>query len=226
MVIAQRRLVTLHRSYAQRLLAAQEEERARVAREVHADAVQRLALLRHELEAFAGADQLSAAQQHRLRGIMGEVQDLTDVLRHLARQLHPAVIEQAGLLPALEQLADDMARGADLAVQLDLPAELPPLAADRTIVLFRVAQEALRNVALHAGVKEAALTLRTGADDVELVVEDQGRGFDPGAVRGDGGLGLIGIDERARLAGGSSTIAARPGHGTTVTVRIPRAVST
>ena len=223
MVIAQRQVVALHRTYAHRLLAAQEAERARVAREVHDDAIQRLAVLRHELKEFGRADQgLTVAQTHRLGGIVGEVEDLAVTLRQLAHELHPTVIEQVGLVAALEQLADEVARTAGLTVRLALPPTPVALPPDRALALFRIAQEALRNVVRHAGVTEAAMTLQATGDAIELQVEDRGRGYDPTARRNEAGIGLVGIEERARLLGGVAAIRSLPGVGTTVVARIPR----
>jgi two-component system sensor histidine kinase UhpB len=219
MVIAQRRLVALHRGYAQRLLAAQEEERARVAREVHDDAVQRLAMVSHELNELRKEPPVAGGER-RLAGIQGDVDDLTVALRQLAHQLHPSVIEQLGLVAALQQLADELGR-AGLTVALTLPDQPPPLRPDRALVLYRVAQEALRNAAQHAGVAEAAVRLESTPQGVELVVDDRGQGFDPSARRRDGGLGLIGMQERAELVGGRAAIQSHPGRGTTITVRVP-----
>jgi len=223
MVIAQRRVVALHRTYAQRLLAAQEAERARVARDVHDDAVQRLAVLRHELQELGGAGlALDAGQARRLTGIVGEVDDLAVRLRRLAHELHPAVIDQMGLVAGLEQLADEMGRTAGLSVRLALPAAPVSLPPDRALALFRIAQEALRNVVRHAAVTEAALSLRADGDAVELEVADRGRGFDATGDRREAGIGLVGMEERARLLGGTATIRSRVGQGTAVVARIPR----
>jgi two-component system sensor histidine kinase UhpB len=220
-VVAQQRLVGLHRSYGQRLLAAQDEERAHVAREVHDDAIQRLALLSHELHELERPGTLSAGQLHHLSGILGEVEDLAVSLRRLAHRLHPTLIGQVGLAPALEQLAEELLRTSGLTVHLALPPAPVALAPDASLTLFRTAQEALRNVMRHAGVAEAWLTLRQSPRDVELVVEDRGRGFSRNASRKVVGIGLIGIEERAQLVGGEASIASRPGRGTTVTVRVP-----
>jgi two-component system sensor histidine kinase UhpB len=223
MVIAQRRVVALHRTYAQRLLAAQEAERARVAREVHDDAIQRLAMLRHELQEFGrSVPGLSPGQAHRLGGVVGEVEDLTVRLRQLAHELHPTVIEHVGLVPAIEQLAGEVARTAGLSVRLELPSAPPALPADRALALFRIAQEALRNVIRHAGVSDAGLALEATDEYVELRIADRGRGFDPAAGRDGAGIGVVGIQERARLLGGTAAIRSRPGEGTTVVARIPR----
>jgi signal transduction histidine kinase len=221
-VIAQRRLVGLHRTYGQRLLTAHEEERARVAREVHDDAIQRLAMLSHELHEFErSGPALSAGQLHRLSGILGEVEDLAVSLRQLAHQLHPTLIEQVGLGPSLEQLADELLRTSGLMVHVTVPAGRSALAQGPRLALFRVAQEALRNVIRHAGVAEAWLSLREDGHAVELVVRDRGRGFSEEDGQRNVGIGLIGIEERARLAGGEATIESRPGRGTTITVRVP-----
>jgi signal transduction histidine kinase len=223
-VVAQRRLLGLHRTYGQRLLAAQDEERAHVAREVHDDAIQRLALLSHELhELQRSGPSLSAGQLHRLSGILGEVEDLTVSLRRLAHRLHPTLIGQVGLAPALEQLADEMFRTSGVTVHLDLPTGAPRLSDEASLTLFRAAQEALRNVALHAGVKEAWLRLHAVETGIELVVEDHGRGFARESNQATG-IGLIGIEERAGLVGGEATIEGRPGRGARVTVCVPPGV--
>jgi two-component system sensor histidine kinase UhpB len=221
MVIAQRRLVAVHRSYTQRLLEAHEEERARVAREVHDDAIQRLVFVKHELDQLGSSGHgLDDARLHHLEGIRSEVQDLADALRTLAHRLHPSAIEQAGLSVALAQLAEEMERASDLHVELDLPDALLPLSREARLALFRVAQESLRNVVRHSGVKRASVRLRRVGIQAELVVKDSGAGFDPEAGP-RAGIGLVGIDERARLVGGSARIHSAPGSGTMVTVRVP-----
>lgn len=223
MVIAQRRLVAVHRSYTQRLLEAHEEERARVAREVHDDAIQRLVVVKHELDGLGAAGQgLDAVRMHHLDGIRNEVQDLAEALRKLAHRLHPTAIEQAGLSVALAQLAEEMERVSDVHVELHLPDAPLELSRDASLALYRIAQESLRNVARHSGAKRASLRLRRAGITAELEIRDSGAGFDPDAgVRS--GIGLVGIDERARLVGGDARIRSAPGSGTSVTVRVPLA---
>jgi len=220
MIIAQRRMAALHRAYAHALLTAQEEERGRVAREVHDDAVQRLAVLRHELRLFEALDaDLSAAQRHHLTGIAGEIDDLTETLRQIAHQLHPAVIEQAGLVPALHQLASEVSRTSRLPVTTQLPADGPRLPRDLALALYRITQEALHNAVRHAQARAASVELRVEAGHLVLVITDDGHGFDP-TVAADG-VGLISIRERARLVHGHAAVRSRPGGGTTVTVGVP-----
>jgi two-component system sensor histidine kinase UhpB len=222
MVIAQRRLVAMHQEHTRGLMVAQEEERARVAREVHDDAVQRLAVLQHELREFqAPTTGLSPTQRHHLAGIVGEIDDLADSLRKLAHGLHPAVIEQAGLVAALRQLAGEVTRTSGLPVAVQVPSDGPRLPADRGLALFRIAQESLRNAVKHADARTASVALRLAGDQIELVIEDDGRGFDPAAAAR--GVGLFSIRERARLAGGDVVVRSRPGAGTVVTVRVPGA---
>lgn len=221
MVIAQRRLVAVHRSYTQRLLEAHEEERTRVAREVHDDAIQRLVVVKHELDELGAAgDGLSDARLRHLEGIRNEVQDLADALRQLAHRLHPAAIEHAGVAVALRQLAEETTRASGVQVDLDLPDGPPDLSRDAALALYRIAQESLRNVAKHSGAARASLTLRAPGAFAELVISDAGAGFDPTAGT-RAGIGLVGIDERARLVGGTARIHSAPGSGTTVTVRVP-----
>ena len=225
MIIAQRRLVALHRTYTRRLVDAHEEERAHVAREVHDDAIQRLVVVRHELDQLEIGDDLGDTRRHRLDGVRNEVQDLADSLRKLAHRLHPATIDQAGLCVALAQLADEIGRTSSLRVNVELPETAPALSRDTSLALFRIAQESLRNAARHSGAREAALSLRENDDAIELEISDDGAGFDP-ARRVGSGIGLVGIEERARLAGGTARVASAPGRGTRIIVRLPHTQGT
>lgn len=221
MVIAQRRMVAVHRSYTQRLLEAHEKERARVAREVHDDAIQRLVVVKHELDELGTEGHgLDASGMRHLDGIRNEVQDLADALRKLAHRLHPSAIEQAGVSVALAQLAGEMERASDLQVEIGLPDTPLPLSRDASLALFRITQESLRNVVRHSGAKRASVRMRRADDQAELVIQDSGAGFDPDAGQ-RAGIGLVGIDERARLVGGTARIHSAPGKGTTITVRVP-----
>ena len=221
-MIYQRRYVAMHRAYTQRLLAAQDEERAWVAREVHDDALQRIALIRHECEVIlASAPPITAEQKGKLGGIGQELGDLSAFLRAIAHRLHPALIDQAGLCAALAGLPGELERGYGLAVESRIPDGPIPMERERALAIYRIAQEALRNVATHAGVGIATLECRRTGSGLELIVTDPGQGFDPGTERRTRGLGLTGMRERAHLAGGTLTIASRPGEGTTVRATFP-----
>jgi signal transduction histidine kinase len=217
LVIYQRRFTAMHRAYSRNLLKAQEEERAWVAREVHDNVVQRLALISREL---AGVRELPPAedgiQARRLTGIEEEVRELSTELRDLAHRLHPALLERGELNIALTRLQSDVERAYGLRVATELPPTATPADPARALAVYRVAQEALHNVAVHAGVSEATLTLTRNEGALRLLVSDRGSGFDLRQRRAGGGLGLIGMRERAEIAGGKLTVTSRPGAGTTV----------
>ena len=221
LVIYQRRFLALHRSYATSMLRAQEEERAWVAREVHDDALQRVAMVVHELgdwttEAPTSADR----QRQRVTALREEIEDLAVMLRRVAHRLHPSIVDQAGLAPALQALADDVQRssGIEVAVQA---APVPALPADGAVILYRIAQEALRNVVKHAAVTRAQVSLAPSSGGVELIVADEGRGFTTDDSARARGLGLLSMAERTRLAEGQLEVRSAPGRGTVVRAWIP-----
>ncbi|HEU5218543.1 MAG TPA: ATP-binding protein [Gemmatimonadales bacterium] len=222
LVIYQQRYVRMHRNYAQRLLQAQEEERAWVAREVHDDALQRIALMQRDFASVKDIPpELSAAQAHRVSAVQGEMDDLIVVLRGLAHRLHPALIEKGGLKVALEGLAGEIERTYGLTIERRLPERVAPLEPARALAIYRIAQEALRNVATHSGAKHASLALTQDAAATELAVHDNGAGFDARSRRPSDGLGLIGMRERAHLAGGTVAVISRPSQGTMVRATFP-----
>jgi signal transduction histidine kinase len=221
LLIAQRRRIAVERAHAQRILAAQEEERSRIARELHDDALQRIAVIRHELDEASrhGTPEMA----HRIDGVSGELADLGTVLRTAAHHLHPSVVEKAGLPRALGALAEEFGRTAGLEVRLAVPSAdlaIPPALG---VAAYRIAQEALRNIVKHAGVKQADLALDAAEGALTLRVSDAGKGFDADVVEKDGGLGLIAMRQRAEAVGGRLTFAARAGGGTEVTAVFPPA---
>jgi two-component system sensor histidine kinase UhpB len=220
LVIYQRRFLGLHRLYASQLLATQDEERAWVAREVHDDALQRLALLRHECDRVVEIEPpLPEAQRQALVAMSQELDDLGVILRGLAHRLHPALLDQGGLCAALTGLAGEVERTGGPTVRLLLPDEPPRVGAAAALAIYRIAQEALRNVAQHAGATEAHLVLSAGDGGCELEVSDAGHGFDAEEPLPGPGLGLVAMRERARLAGGRLSVASRRGAGTVVKAR-------
>ena len=224
LVVYQRRFLAMHRQYADNLVKAHEDDRAWVAREVHDDALQRIVLLMHELDDWAGASggsRAAALSPTRTAGLRAELEDLAMVLRRMAYRLHPAFVEQ-GVEQALRQLVTDLSRTAGLTVDIHTQWALPPaLNAEQALVVFRVAQEALMNTARHSGVRRANVILAAPKGRIDLRVEDQGSGFDVEPARRAGGLGLISMSERARVAGGSLTITSQPGGGTVIELRLP-----
>ncbi len=219
LIVSQRRRLALERAQARRNIAAQEEERSRVARELHDDALQRIAMIRHELDDAAGRG--TPEMGRRIAGVFAELDDLGTVLRTAAHQLHPAVVAKAGLPRALGALAEEFGRAAGLTVRLALPPADLVVAEPVGVAAYRIAQEALRNVAKHAGVREADLVLEEADGALTLTVSDAGGGFDPAALARDGGLGVIAMRQRAEAVGGRFGVASRPGGGTRVTATFP-----
>jgi len=220
MVVAQRRRLAMQQDYSQRVLQAHEEERAWVARELHDDLLQRVAMIRHEMDDLwstqgAAADSKEA---QRMRALTGELNDLGVALRNVAHRLHPTIVDQIGLPRALDSLAQEVGR-AGLAVSIDAGSAPPKIPSPVAHAAYRIAQEALRNVAKHAGTGAADLSLSAANSTLLLRVIDRGAGFEPGA---DGrGLGLASMSERAALVKGTLQVTSRRGEGTTVEARLP-----
>ena len=225
LVISQRRVIRVERDHARKLLEAQEAERAWVAREVHDDALQRVAMVRAELEYLLAesADQARPEDARKLAAVRAELDDLSHVLRQVAHRLHPSMIEQAGLLAGLRSLVGDVERTLGVEVLLHEPDRPLPLELDCALAAYRIAQEALRNVARHSGCRTAELSLTAADGWIRLRISDQGRGFDAHDDGGRAGLGLIAMQERAALAGGKFELSSEPGRGTMVEAAFPLA---
>lgn len=222
LIIYQRRFLRVHRTFADNLLAAHEEERAWVAREVHDDALQRVAMLVHELDEWPST--VSANAQERLSALREEIEDLGVMLRRVAHRMHPALIDHAGLVPALQALAVDVSRASGVRVDVTEHSTDDGAAPsrDHALLVYRIAQEALRNVVKHASVTHCRMSIAVAGASIELRVIDEGKGFVADDSARGRGLGLISMAERARLADGRLEIWSRPGTGTTVHAFIPR----
>lgn len=222
LIVYQRRFLRAHRTFADNLLAAHEEERAWVAREVHDDALQRVAMLVHELDEWPTNAVVSSHE--RLSALREEIEDLGVMLRRVAHRMHPALIDHAGLVPALQSLAVDVSRASGMRVDVteatNGDATIP--SRDHALLVYRIAQEALRNVSKHAGVTHCTMHIAITSDQIELRVRDEGKGFVADDSARGRGLGLLSMAERARLADGKLDIWSRPGSGTHVTAVIPR----
>jgi signal transduction histidine kinase len=210
------------RALTANLLQSQGEERRRVSRELHDDLSQKMAKLQFDVETLE--QQLPSEFQQWKTGLLSirdEVGTLSNDIRRIAYQLHPSSLDHLGLSVALRSLCTEFAEREKLDVNFNarkVPKRIPP---DIASSLYRVVQEALRNVVKHAGTTEVSLTLTGGAGQLSLTIRDNGAGFDARSVQGKGGLGLISMQERVRLVNGEFSVKSTPGHGVSITIHVP-----
>ena len=204
------------------LLTAQEEERRRVSRELHDDLNQQLAMLAVEIETLERElPDASDALRRRLGSVLTRTVKLSDDVQRTAYQLHPSILEHLGLVSALTSLCADFNSRDILNVRFThrrVPKSIFP---DVSLCLYRITQECLRNVVKHSGNRAARITLTGRNDGLDLIVDDEGIGFDPQTAKK--GLGIVSMEERVRLIGGTVAIRSRPGDGARVSVFVPLA---
>ena len=215
----------LHRHLLSRLITAQEQERQRIARELHDQTSQSLASLIVALNILAKARSLEEAQGQAMQ-LRDEVSDALTEVHGLASQLRPRALDELGLVPALRELIKDNRRRFRLVVDLQVVGTAGRrLSAEEETSLYRIAQEALTNVARHGRASTVSVLLENRAEMVVLIVEDDGVGFDVDQVMRErpnsGALGLQGMEERASLVGGTLTVESSPETGTTVYAVLP-----
>ena len=216
------------RALSRRLFEVQEEERKRLARDLHDDVGQALTALKIQLESIARpGGELTA--RSRIEDIVDTVQHTLERVRQLSLSLRPPQLDDLGLVPALRSHLDRQARVAGLHAHFeaeDAPQELAP---DAETACFRVAQEAINNVLRHARARNIWVRLFTAGGRLAISVRDDGRGFDLDAVRAraanGASLGLVGMEERMALAGGSFELRSQPGQGTVLLATFPIAVA-
>jgi len=221
----------LHQSHSQirallgKLIDAQESERRRISRQLHDDLNQKIASL------SMGISQLKRKLPVQETALVVELDQLrenaatlTNDVRTLSHQLHPAVLEHLGLVTALESYISNFNLEEHIEVKLNAEIGAERIPFQVSICLYRVAVEALRNVSRHSGATSAAISLTRSDDMIELQVSDSGKGFDVETFKNGGGLGLISIEERLRLLQGSCEIYSAPGRGTRLVVTVPSGV--
>jgi signal transduction histidine kinase len=220
---AERRLsAERNQDLAGRLIAAQEAERTRIARDLHDDVGQQLAGVGIMLSGLKRL--LTRADRREAEAAVITLQEhttsLAETLRNLSHDLHPGVLRNVGLVAAVRQHAAEVEHHYGITVTIDAPYRLDDLDLDVALCLYRVIQEALSNIARHAHATDAELTLFRTDDAIELRVTDNGVGFSQ-SDRSGTGIGLRSIEERVRLTRGRVQIESRPGRGTYLRVRIP-----
>jgi signal transduction histidine kinase len=207
---------------AARLIEAQERERCRIARDLHDDINQRLALLTMDLDRLKKSmSNPSARVLSRISELREQAVEITTDIRALAYELHSPKLEHLGLVAAMEGFCKEFGEQQKVEIAFksqDLPSPLPQ---NTSLCLFRVLQEALHNAAKHSGARHFEVQLWETSGEVHLTVSDSGVGFDPEVARKGRGLGLISMQERLHLVNGRISIRSEPKTGTVVSVRVP-----
>jgi len=208
------------RELSGRLINAQEEERSRLARELHDDVTQRLALL--AIDAGRGERNLpSAAGGTAMRAMRESLIRLSEDVHALAYRLHPSILEDLGLIEALKTECERFGRVASIPVDLKAQEVPDPLPHAVALCLYRIAQEALRNVGRHARASAVQVSLQRLDGGVQLAVRDNGAGFDPAQQRDRPSLGHASMRQRVYQLNGELEVESAPGHGTTVLAWVP-----
>jgi PAS domain S-box-containing protein len=207
---------------SQRLIEAQERERARLARELHDDINQRLALLALGLEAIRQRPEVSTSDVGRdIGNAVAAVMILTTDVQSLSHRLHSSQLRLLGLEAAARGLCEELSERTPVDVQFHTETPLVDLSEEVSLCLYRVLQEALQNAIKHSQSPRIEARLRTEAGYTELSVRDWGVGFEPASALNGAGLGLVGMKERLKLVGGDVTIESRTSAGTTIRARVP-----
>jgi two-component system CheB/CheR fusion protein len=207
------------------LITGQEDERRRLSHEIHDEVNQELALLELDVDSLQGNLPASADEiRRRLSGLRDKVAGLSDNLRGLAYRLHPSVLDDLGLKIALQSLCTDFSEREGVGVNFSADGEPGVLPGTISTCLYRIAQEALRNIAQHANARNVAVQLAVSDGEVLLAIQDDGNGFDPDGASRRQGLGRLGMEERAWLAGGRFLLLSKPGQGARIEVRVPLTV--
>jgi PAS domain S-box-containing protein len=231
MVGTERQVICIVRDVTERLqlrafgagaLRAAEEERQRIARELHDDTAQRLAGLMLLLRAASKIEDREE-RDRRLERVREEIAETAEAVRRIARGLRPPALDDVGLASALDSLVRSLSRAHGLDIELAVERVGDRLDADAELALYRIVQEALTNAIRHSGASRIVVSLYGDGLAMGAVVEDDGRGFVPERDYGEAGrgLGLVGMRERARNAGGSLEIASAPDKGTRVSAELP-----
>jgi len=214
------------RFYLQQVTKAQEEERKRISHELHDETVQALVVLSRRLDDLASDKKgLPEEYRHDLEEIWQQTNDVIREIRRLSQDLRPAALDQLGLVPALEWLASETTEYSGIRIGISVLGEKRRLPEEIELVLFRITQEALRNVWRHSSASAAEIKVDFDKEKVKIAVSDNGKGFKLPEKMVDyarnGKLGLAGMQERAQLVGGTLKVSSKEGEGTDVIMELP-----
>lgn len=213
------------RFFLQQVTNAQEEERKRISHELHDETIQALVALSRRLDLMTSDKKMPEKYHQHLEEIRHQINEIIREVRRLSQDLRPAALDRLGLLPALEWLASEVKEYSKIEVEVKVIGEKKRFPAEVELVLFRISQEALRNVWKHSGASEAGILILFDKDKIIITISDNGRGFHlperPGDLARHGKLGLAGMHERVQLIGGTLTADSHPGEGTRITIEMP-----
>jgi signal transduction histidine kinase len=204
----------------ERLMKAQEEERSRIAGELHDGIVQQMTTV----NLLLGAAKRQVPPDSRPKATIDEAQEkliaMGSELRHLSHELHPALLKEAGLPKALSSYSEEFSRTRGIPVSCEADSDVKELSPGAALGLYRIAQEALANTAKHSKAKQVRVRLMRANEFVRLIVSDDGVGFVPGRPGDSAGVGIINMRERVRHLHGTFVLESEPGHGTTIRAEV------
>lgn len=207
---------------SRKLLEAQEQERARIGRELHDDINQRLALLSVEIDRMKEASPVTYGElRSRMDELGKRTSEISAAVQSLSHELHSSKLEYIGLVSAMKGFCKEFSDKQKVEVNFDGDSVPSIFSRDISLCVFRVMQEGLHNALKHSGVKFFEVKLHGSPTEIRLTVRDPGVGFDPELIKDTQGLGLISMQERVRLVKGTISITSRPHSGTEINVRVP-----
>jgi signal transduction histidine kinase len=209
---------------AGRLISAQEQERSRIGRELHDHISQMLGVLTIRIDQLRANDSIPPHVAGALDDLRQSTAEITEDIHGLSHRLHSSALDYLGLVPALQKLVNEFSTRQDIAIDFVHDA-LPLLPSEVALCLFRVTEESLTNVAKHSHARSARVQVNGGPDGIHLIVEDTGRGFDPGSLERRAGLGFVSMRERLRAVRGTVHVDTAVGRGTRIDVWVPNASS-
>jgi PAS domain S-box-containing protein len=207
-------------SLNRKMIDSQEQERSRIARELHDDVSQQLALLAVQLDQWGQSVPESQGLYNYLEQAKQRISDIAHDVQGLSHQLHSSKLEYLGLVAAARSFSNEISEKNGVRVEFREDGVRRMLPNDVSLALFRILQQALHNAVEHSGAKQVQVRLWEQSDEVHLTVQDRGKGFDPLAMQSTG-LGLVSMRERARLVDGKVAIESKPMGGTTIHARVP-----
>jgi signal transduction histidine kinase len=223
-VTRERRLAENLRLYARQITHAHEEERKRIARELHDDSIQALSILSRRVDELISAQSRRSKIIKPLEEVRAEIDNVLARIRLFAQDLRPPTLDYLGLIPAVRELLTQVGQQTGIQADLSIEGEGRHFMPEDELLIYRIIQEALRNVWRHASAKQVHVAIRFNARSATVDVTDDGKGF----VIGEdlrfvqaGKIGLAGMQERADLLGGTLSIQSKPGQGTTVNLVVP-----